>query len=55
MSDNKKLPRRLQSALVTIGCFINGAPMPPVGARSIVAVLTLTQYPLLAKRPNPYQ
>jgi len=41
------LPRKLQDAVVTVGCFIVGAPMPPVKARPIIAVITLTIYPLL--------
>ena len=48
MSEDKLLPRRLQNALVTVGCFIEGVPMPPEIVRPLIATLALTKYPLLA-------
>ena len=42
-----RLPVRLQEAVVTIGCFMAGAPLPPESARPIIATITLANFPLL--------
>lgn len=50
MTRTVKTSVKLQAALCTVGCFMAGAPMPPPGARRIVAVLVLTNYPIFRRR-----
>jgi len=40
--------KRYEKALVTVGCFMAGAPMPPKSLRHFLAVITLTNYPRLS-------